>query len=573
MVERTLISFPSQLQLIERLQHLLYLSSSMVFISGEKGSGKSTLIEQLSNQLPNKTQQAFVTLSEPSSIIQVRQQIVSQLFEQPLFDADDSLTNSFLLLKEKQNEDVARVVVIDNAELLPEQIVIELAEIIKQKTLFTEHEISFILISDESTNKKFVEMINSSAGAQAIATLTFKLPPLSDNEAKQLINHRFSQVGYLAQLQHQDALTKQLLACQGIPEKILALAANLSSGKLETSKPSWLKTRFPAILLMILLVVIAGVLTSYLYPLFIKNSTQPEILIEEEVELLEDIQVSEIIAGGQSEGESTELLAGKWSNDNNSIENNQLSVGKADSSERVIITESEIVKLVASNAQKTELSAEEAITPTLAISPISDIVEKAIVSEKPAIDKPTVAIIQPIPPQNPAVEAVETPVVISEPVVQPVAELSHTEISKETEAVVLQELPESQGPAQLEKLESLQEAKLKEPQLKPKNNNTAFTDPTQLLDVNSDIYTLQLSGMSTEKSLKEFINQHQLPRKNTYLYQTVRNGKPWYVVIYGQFKNRQTADKVAKKLPGSLAKLDSWVKKYASVHRDILLNE
>ena len=72
MVERTLISFPSQLQLIERLQHLLYLSSSMVFISGEKGSGKSTLIEQLSNQLPNKTQQAFITLVEPTSIAQLR---------------------------------------------------------------------------------------------------------------------------------------------------------------------------------------------------------------------------------------------------------------------------------------------------------------------------------------------------------------------------------------------------------------------------------------------------------------------------------------------------------------------
>ncbi|MCP5080054.1 MAG: ATP-binding protein, partial [Psychromonas sp.] len=221
MVERTLISFPSQLQLIERLQHLLYLSSSMVFISGEKGSGKSTLIEQLSNQLPNQTQQAFITLSEPSTVAQVRQQIISQLFDPPLFDADDRLTNSLLILKEKQSEDVARVVVIDNAQLLPEQILIELAEVIKQKAFITDHEINFILLSDESTNKRFIDSINSSVDHQSVSTLTFKLAPLSNGEAKQLLNHRFVQVGYSAQVEHKDALTKQLLACQGIPEKIL----------------------------------------------------------------------------------------------------------------------------------------------------------------------------------------------------------------------------------------------------------------------------------------------------------------------------------------------------------------
>ena len=92
----------------------------MVFISGEQGSGKSTLVEQLSNQLPDKTQQAFIRLAEPISAAQIRQKVISQFFEQPLFDADDSLLNSLLLLKKKQTSDIARVMVIDNAQLLPE---------------------------------------------------------------------------------------------------------------------------------------------------------------------------------------------------------------------------------------------------------------------------------------------------------------------------------------------------------------------------------------------------------------------------------------------------------------------
>ncbi|MCP4325443.1 MAG: AAA family ATPase [Psychromonas sp.] len=557
MVERTLLSFPSQLQLIERLQHLLYLSSSMVFISGEKGGGKSTLIEQLSNQLPNQTQQAFITLSEPSTVTQVRQQIISQLFEQPLFDADDRLTSSLLLLKEKQSEDVARVVVIDNAHLLPEQILIELAEVIKQKEVITDQEINFILLSDESTNKKIIDSINISVDNQSVATLAFKLAPLSDGEAKQLLNHRFAQVGYSAQVEHKDALTKQLLACQGVPEKILSLATKLSSGQLETKKPLWLKTRFPAILLMLLLVAIAGVLASYLYPLFIKNREQPEALIEEQVKLLEEIQVSEIVTEAQSVAESTELLAGKWSNNKNAIENNQLSVGVADSGERVTIPESEIA---VSNKQKTALVIEE--------SQVLEQAEPSVAEESFSIERPTVDINQPKPPQKTVIEAVKPATVIHESALQSVEAITAIESNKQAEVVVLTESSELEESVQVEKRELVREVAQKSQQ-----NNSAFTNPALLLEIKSNIFTLQLSGMSTEKALQEFIKQYQLPRKNVYLYQTLRNGKPWYVVIYGQFKTRQAANLVAKKLPGSLAKLDSWVKKYASVHRDLMLNE
>ena len=67
MVERTLISLPSQLQLIERLQHLIYLSSSLIFVSGEAGSGKSTLTENLSNSLNADLQQIYISLANTPS--------------------------------------------------------------------------------------------------------------------------------------------------------------------------------------------------------------------------------------------------------------------------------------------------------------------------------------------------------------------------------------------------------------------------------------------------------------------------------------------------------------------------
>ena len=101
MVERLLIALPSQLQLIDRLQHLIYLSSSLIFIAGRKGAGKTVLMEQLSNHLPHATQEAFIHLNEPLPDAHIRQQIITQLFEHPLFDANDSLFSSFVQLQEK----------------------------------------------------------------------------------------------------------------------------------------------------------------------------------------------------------------------------------------------------------------------------------------------------------------------------------------------------------------------------------------------------------------------------------------------------------------------------------------
>ncbi|WP_413700692.1 AAA family ATPase [Psychromonas sp. KJ10-10] len=347
MVERTLISFPSQLQLIERLQHLLYLSSSITFISGEAGSGKSTLVEQLSNLLPDDTQQAFIRLYQTTPATQIRQQIIAQLFEDPLFNAEDSLANILLLLKDSQKSDVSRAVVIDNAELLPAQLLTELAEVIDQKFRFTDHEISFILLSDDLKTSQMVKTIKKLPRHLNVATLTFKLAPLSANEAEQLLNHRFQQIGYSPQIEHQDAIALQLSRCQGIPEKILALATKVSSGELDDRKLSWMKNGLPAILVMFAFIIVVASLAYYLYPKFIKTDPEVDIIIETDSVLPESIDSTELITDSDidisldtiSDSESTEVLAGQWNATTQSVTDNQLSVGEADSQQRVVISE------------------------------------------------------------------------------------------------------------------------------------------------------------------------------------------------------------------------------------------
>ena len=600
MVERTLISFPSQLQLIERLQHLLYLSSSMVFISGEQGSGKSTLIEQLSNQLPDKTQQAFISIAELTSVAQIRQQIITQLFDLPLFDADDSLSNILLLLKDKKAGNVARVIVIDNAHLLPQELLIELAEVIQQKISLTDNELNFILLSDESSNKQMIDALKSSTHVRGVATLTFKLAPLNIDEATQLLNHHFSQIGYSPQLEHQDALHKQLLSCQGIPEKILLLASQLNSGVLDNHKASWLTTRLPAILLMLLLVTIATALGFYLYPQFVKNKQEVETIIETEAVLLEEIKATDIITDELNASESNDIVAevlsspearnidaeelsvsepsnifaGQWSNRKQAVTDNQLSVGDTDSKERVTISEMALFEIGLPKRRQTTLIEDKNINyaPLLVeIEPANEIDKKFEVIEKLA--KPLIVKL-PDKPENPNIEIVESLVLdkedlevtevteVTEVKEKIVNELIVTSKKVEPEVAILQGVQELEGVPEVQRLETLQS--------EPRD---VFTAVDSLLAVKANLYTLQLSGMSTEKSLQAFINVHKLPRKNVYLYKTIRNQKPWYVVIYGQFESRVAASRVAENLPTTLRQLDSWVKKYASVHQDLQLNE
>ena len=156
---------------------------------------------------------------------------------------------------------------------------------------------------------------------------------------------------------------------------------------------------------------------------------------------------------------------------------------------------------------------------------------------------------------------------------EPLNPIQEVEIIETLETSAIEELQASEViTAQKQQILSLDEI-VAEPQLISDISNSLFTEKGTLLAINSNSYTVQVSGMSNEKSLKDFIKEHNLPQKNVYLYKTLRNKKTWYVVIYGQFENRQSANEANQNLPASFSKLSGWVKQYASVHQDLQLNE
>lgn len=104
----------------------------------------------------------------------------------------------------------------------------------------------------------------------------------------------------------------------------------------------------------------------------------------------------------------------------------------------------------------------------------------------------------------------------------------------------------------------------------PKANSAAAVDAKlpastkHLLTVAPSSYGLQLLGLSNVAAVNRFIANNQLAGKANY-YRTVRDGKEWYVVIYGEFKSPAEAKAAAAKLSATIKDLKPWVRSYKAI--------
>ncbi|MGL4859326.1 MAG: SPOR domain-containing protein [Enterobacteriaceae bacterium] len=80
-------------------------------------------------------------------------------------------------------------------------------------------------------------------------------------------------------------------------------------------------------------------------------------------------------------------------------------------------------------------------------------------------------------------------------------------------------------------------------------------------------YTLQLSGASRSESLNAFARKNNLSHYR--VYETRRDGKPWYVLISGSYASQGEARKAAESLPADVKALKPWAKPMKQVRREL----
>ncbi|MGC6389103.1 SPOR domain-containing protein [Ewingella sp. S1.OA.A_B6] len=80
-------------------------------------------------------------------------------------------------------------------------------------------------------------------------------------------------------------------------------------------------------------------------------------------------------------------------------------------------------------------------------------------------------------------------------------------------------------------------------------------------------FTLQLSGASQSNSLNAFAKQQGL--KNYLVYQTSRDGKPWFVLVSGNYASSAEAKNAISSLPAEVQAKKPWVKPVHQVQQDL----
>ena len=559
MVERTLISLPSQLQLIDRLQHLIYLSSSLIFVSGEAGSGKSTLTENLSNVLPSELQQVYISLVNSVTATSLRQKIIAQLYDKALFNAEDTLLESVVRLQQSKQRTKSRLIIIDNAEHLPDDFIIELCELFSDPNFAQDNTFNVLLLTDGKTTQAYLNYIETHLVSRLQSTLSHLeliLPALAPQEASELLLHNFQQVDYQAKLQHQDALNRQLTLCNGNPQKIIKLADDLSQGLLEPMTSSWIKTRLPAVLLMLILVAIVSVFAAYLYPQFISHSPQIAIPSSTTPFIDGNVPVDKNIDLKSTRTTNQESLASAWSTFDLGIVDNQSMVGLSDKMEqRVVISDNQLIELtVLSDDKNNDVKSTTAKnTPNQApqlLQPIP-IANDGIVNED-TVNKDTSTIT--LSANELMNEEQES---ASKVVSDLVAESNNQEIMS-----VAAQLP-------IDTASVVEEIK---PSVSEQKEDRFLTDSDILLSKNAKYFTIQISGMASRQYLAVFQQKYNSDQKNVFSYKTIRNNKPWFVIVYGEYSSLESAKVATKNLPSPFKGMPTWIKTWQAVHNDLRLN-
>lgn len=82
-------------------------------------------------------------------------------------------------------------------------------------------------------------------------------------------------------------------------------------------------------------------------------------------------------------------------------------------------------------------------------------------------------------------------------------------------------------------------------------------------------FTIQLLGDTDKKYLLNFIHKYQIQSKSV-LYKPVGKNKNWHVVFYGLYKDRETANAAAIKLPPGIKSNGPWPRNIGKIQQEAL---
>lgn len=104
----------------------------------------------------------------------------------------------------------------------------------------------------------------------------------------------------------------------------------------------------------------------------------------------------------------------------------------------------------------------------------------------------------------------------------------------------------------------------------PLNESLLMSHSRQILAFNKSGYTMQLLGSRNVDSILTTMNKRPND-KNLLYFEKTHKGAPWYVLIYGNYPDKEAADRAAANLPKALGNLKPWVRSIAGIQKEVIM--
>ncbi|MGF1724572.1 AAA family ATPase [Photobacterium nomapromontoriensis] len=517
------LELESQIQLLSRLQFLTRFSSNLIQITGVEGAGKTWLSQRYLERWAGSGQQALLLCHPNQSDSQHRAFILQQLAPRAVFNEQDPIQQSIERMLGSYS--VNALIVVDDAHLLSPIVLAELWALVQHARNTSGWQINVLLFSHTGRLDKFLRQI---AHGQGAAPLELEISELTEHEAQTFIEKRVMDKPLDAKARRW--IREQAIDCTPLPGALV----KLECGEHKDMADNISRRPASVMVLAILVVLIIGAIAWWFIPLTsnpLNNEREMSTALNDsavpDTQTLVEQAIGDVSQAVDDPNESETLLTTDTAQDDShslppEVSLEGLTVGRSDDNPRVVVPSTVVDAMI--DEQELGGTGEQAVAQQIGEPEGIAEAHSATASE-------------------PAMLVVDDGDDVAAPSVTPVTPES-TAVNKIVEAA-LSPMPE------------------------PEQATTSTVElGAGLREIPAQHYALQLAAMKSLTAANEFIDEYQIATHAT-VYQTRRNGEPWFIIVTGNYKNVLAARKAEPRLPARLQALQPWVKSYQQIHREM----
>lgn len=567
-----------QLQLLEKLDHLTRYGQFVQVVFGPRGSGKTTLLEQLQSFADTGLSVCRIDAQPDMSLQALQQHLLACMQQDPAvaaqFDAEagDSTPDASAARLDAYAQAIQGAsrqlrLLIDDAHLLQDAA---LDWLLNQWIPANPDDRQLVLFA----TPLLVERLNASRlFTEAIATRCHftRIPAFDRDAIKGYVQHNFPDYAPLFGDAHWQYIEDHSFGLPGrISDVVKRLEQLESSGRWPlqaeehgAGKRSFKRYGFIAALGLVSLMAVAAFNFLALAPEL--DTERVSIRLPAPQTLAPEPIRPSAEAGAPERPKTDAELSSPWqtviNGDEPVVAREQVVSGES-AADRAVV--SSVVEQAGDAAEAVEQPSETIVSTTEEAAEITETSATESADEAPpAVDQAVV--------DNTAEPAIDSPADDSETAQG--GTTTDAETAEKASKKLVLKLPEPSSTANAGSRPAAAPSSVSAATAAaPRNSLTSISSPylreQELLNWASSGYTLQLLGARKERSVVEFI-RNRPDKDKLYYFATLYKDKPWYVVVYGNYPDRDTALAAIAHLPVDLKKRKPWARSVQGVQDDI----